>query len=623
MADHSGAGIDPPGRTVTLGISADLHDAAACVVVDGEIVAAAEEERFTRRKHEPAMPRHAIDWCLEEAGVGPGDLSRVAFHDKPFTTYERILVTHARTGPAGFRSLAPAVATWSRSKLWVRARIERILREHGHRDVPLAFAEHHLSHAAAAFLPSPFEEAAILTVDGVGEWATSSIGVGRDGSVTLSKELRFPDSVGLLYSTVTAHCGFEVNDGEYKVMGLAPYGDPRFADVIRDRVAHLADDGSIRLDQRWFAYQAGRRMGHRRLAELFDGPPRSPDEPLTQREADLAASIQVVLEDVMLAMARHAHEVTGASRLCLAGGVALNCVANARLLRDGPFEDLWIQPAAGDSGSAIGAALWAHHELDGVARTVRPDDAMSGCLLGPRYEHSEVRGWLDRIGVPYQEEVDDDTLYRTVAAALDDGRTVGWFRGRMEFGPRALGARSILADPRRPDAVTHINAAVKRREGFRPLAPAVLEESASDWFDLDRPSPYMLRTAPVAPSRFVASNGDHDATGSDAPFAERLATRRTTIPACTHVDGSARVQTVSRHRHPELWGLLRAFEDRTGCPVLLNTSFNGRNEPIVRTPGDALRCFAATDLDMVVIEGCIVRRDDLGDGSAVAGEGPS
>ena len=596
--------------SVILGISADLHDAAAAVVVDGSIIAAAEEERFTRRKHDPSMPANAVAWCLEFAGVEPGDLTGVAFHDKPFTTYERILVTHALAGPVGFRSLATAVASWSRSKLWVAARIERLLRRLGHPSPPLVFAEHHQSHAAAAFYPSPFDRAAILTFDGVGEWATSSIGRGSGNHIEIERELLFPDSVGLLYSTVTAHCGFAVNDGEYKLMGLAPYGEPRFVDVLRDRVVDIGPDGSIHLDQRWFSYGAGARMAHRRLDALL-GPPRRADEPLGQREADLAASIQRILDDIVLAMARHAHELTGEANACLAGGVALNCVSNARLLADGPFDDIWIQPAAGDDGSAIGAALWAHHQLDDRPRHPQPGDAMSGCLLGPRFDDAEIAAWLDDIGVAFERFDDIDDLTRTIAEDLAGGAIIGWFRGRMEFGPRALGNRSILADARDPEVVGRINAAVKRREGFRPLAPAVLEEYASEWFDTDRPLPYMLVTTTVRGDRRTAAD---PAQVGGAGFGEQLARRRSAIAACTHVDYSARVQTVSAERNPDFHHLISAFHRLTECPVVLNTSFNGHDEPIVRSPADALRCFLASDLDLVVLENCVVRRGDVVDG---------
>lgn len=595
--------------SVILGISADLHDAAAALVIEGRVVAAAEEERFTRRKHDPSLPRHAIEWCLRDAGIGSGDLSTVAFHDKPFTVYERFLASHARSGPRGLGTLATGIATWSRSKLWTRARIEHLLGDLGHPAPRIVFAEHHHSHAAAAFYPSPFERAAILTFDGVGEWTTSSIAVGNGNRIEMVAELEYPDSIGLLYSTITSHCGFAVNDGEYKLMGLAPYGEPRYADALRDHVVTIHDDGSVRLDQRWFAYQWGTRMGRRRLDTLLGGPPRRPDEPLTSREADLAASMQVLLEEIVLRIADHAHRTTGERDVCLAGGVALNCVANARLLRDGPFDDVWVQPAAGDDGSAIGAALWAHHQIQDRARDTSPEDGMAGCLLGPRFDPDEIAAWLEANDVEFRRFDHVDALCDVIAGDLADGAVVGWFRGRMEFGPRALGSRSILADPRRAASVERINAAVKGREGFRPFAPAVLEEQASTWFELDRPSPYMLFTAAVAPNRRrTATSADVTAA---ATFAERLTTERSEIPACTHVDHSARVQTVSRERHPDFHRLLTAFAASTGCPVLLNTSFNRRDEPIVRSPADALRCFETAGLDVLVLEDCVVRADAL------------
>jgi carbamoyltransferase len=579
-----------------LGVSADYHDAAACLVVDGELVAAAEEERFTRVKHDPSLPVHAMAWCLEAGGVAPGELDAVAFYDSPFTKLERILVTHGRVGPRGFPALARAMRSWLRSKLWVRYRLDAALGELGHPCPPVLFAEHHQSHAASAFLPSPFEEAAILTLDGVGEWTTTSIGVGEGGHVRLIEEQRFPDSLGLFYSAMTAHCGFEVNDGEYKLMGLAPYGEPRFADALRERVIRIGDDGSVALDQRWFRYRSGRRMGSPRLDDLLGGPP-CVGEP-GQREADLAASTQLVLEEAVLASARHAHRLTGSARLCLAGGVALNCVANARLLAEGPFDEVWVQPAAGDAGGAVGAALWAWHEVGGHPRAPGGRDAMAGAALGPAFATDEVAAWLAADAVPF-DRPDPARLAPAVADRLADGAVVGWFRGPMEFGPRALGHRSILADPRSPTVSTRLNAAVKGREGFRPFAPAVLAERADQWFDLAQPSPYMLFTAPV---RGVGAEGGASGQG----FADRLAAVDSPLPGCTHVDGSARVQTVDAERAGDLHALLRAFEDRTGCPVLLNTSFNRAGEPIVRTPADALRTARACGLDLLVLEGCVV-----------------
>ncbi len=620
----TGADVRSSNRSTVLGISADYHDAAAALVIDGRLVAAAEEERFTRVKHDPSLPRHAIRYCLEAGGVGPGDLDAVCFYDKPLTTYERILITHARVGPAGVRSLSKAVAAFSRSKLWVPLRIERFLRSLGHlRPVELRFAEHHQSHAASAFYPSPFERAAILTFDGVGEWATSSISWGAGHRIEQRLEQHFPDSIGLLYSALTAYCGFEVNDGEYKLMGLAPYGEPTYADVLRDRVVRIGSDGAVQLDQRWFAYRAGVRMTHPRLAQLLDGPPRHPDAPLTQREADVARSMQVVLEDIVLATARHAHQLTGERRACLAGGVALNCVANARLLEDGPFDDVWVQPAAGDAGGSVGAALWWWHQLQDNPREVVAPDGMSGCFLGPAFSHDAIAAWLDENGISYEARTDLPALCSLVAEALDEGQIVGWFRGRMEFGPRALGHRSILADPRDPAMIATINQVVKLREGFRPFAPAVLAEHAADWFETGRELPYMLFTSRVREDRRVPAivggggPGPADPDGAvpdargDGDFARRLGLANSAIPACTHLDLSARVQTVDSGRNPDFHALLSAFHERTGCPVVLNTSFNRRGEPIVRSPADALRCFTEVALDVLVLEGCVVRRRDL------------
>jgi len=590
------------GPRAILGISADYHDAAAALVVDGEIVAAASEERFSRVKHDPDLPRQAAAWCLESAGLEPGDLGGVAFYSKPLSTYERILSTHARIGPRGFPTLAKAIGTWSLRKLWVEYRIERMLASIGPGRAPVTFAEHHQSHAASAFYPSPHEHAAIITFDGVGEWTTTSIGVGSGHRIAMLEQVRFPDSLGLLYSAMTAFCGFDVNDGEYKLMGLAPYGTPRFADVLREQVVQIDPHGSFQLDQRWFDYQAGARMTRRRLADLLDGPPRDRSAEVTDREADLAASVQVVLEEAVLRVAERAQRSTEATAVCLAGGVALNCVANRRLIEDGPFADVWIQPAAGDDGAAIGAALWAWHQIDEQPRRVADHgDGMRGSFLGPSFTHDEVVAWLDQNGLAYDVPVD---LHAVVAAALSAGRTVGWFSGAMEFGPRALGHRSILADPRDASAVARINAGVKERESFRPFAPAVLAEHAASWFVLDRPSPYMLVTAEVHPDRRLATaDADRAPTAS---MAERLAAIRSEIPACTHVDGSARVQTVDAVTNPEFHRLLTAFHVETGCPVLLNTSFNRAGEPIVRSPADAHRCFVAAGLDLLVIEGCVI-----------------
>lgn len=587
-----------------LGLSFDYHDAAAALVIDGEPVAAAAEERFSRRKHDPELPRGAVRWALDAAELTPDDLTAVAFYSKPLATYERVLAMNALAGPAGVRSLGRAVSIWSRSKLWVGYRIECLLQELGATRRPrVVHCEHHLSHAWSAFVGSPFDEAAVLTFDGVGEWTTTSIGHGRGGEVRLLAEQRFPDSLGLLYSTVTAQCGFDVNDGEYKLMGLAPYGRPTFVDAIRS-VARPAQDGSLRLDMRCFGFPAGRRMGSRRLDELLDGPPREPGAPIGRREADLAASMQVVLEDVVLSVARRAHELTGARSACLAGGVALNCVANARLAAEGPFEQIWVQPAAGDDGGALGAAWWACHQLDGVPRTAS-SRTMRGAALGPRFSGDEIARWLASRGVVHERAGARSELWARVARELADGATVGWFQGAMEFGPRALGHRSILADPRRVDMAQVLNTRVKGREGFRPFAPAVMAEHAADWFELEHPAPFMTLTAKVRDaSPRVLDEDEWPQLG------EVLAERRSQLPACTHLDGSARVQTVAAGDHPELHALLGAFDELTGCPVLLNTSFNAAGEPIVCTPADALDCFERTGVDLLVLEDCLVRRAD-------------
>lgn len=595
-------------RTAVLGISADFHDAAAALVIDGEPVAAAEEERFSRRKHDPSLPAEAMRFCLDEGGVGPGDLTAVVFHEKPISTYERILATHARVGPGGWRQLVPAVSTWSRRKLWIARRVDRRLRQLGHTSPPrLQYCEHHHSHAAAAFFASPFDEAAVLTIDGVGEWATSSLAHGRDSGIRPLCEQRFPDSVGLLYSAFTTFCGFDANDGESKLMGLAPYGTPRHLNRIFDTLVHLADDGSIRLDQRWFGFRRGASMFTDDWDELFPGGRRGPGQPVNQLHADVAASAQAALEEIVLRMAVHAARLTGSANLALAGGVALNCAANGRLLRDGPFERIWVQPAAGDAGSALGAALWLCHQELGLGRSARSNghDAMAGAFLGPSHAPTEIGEWLSENGIPHEQVNDADLLAGVVAEELAAGAIVGWLQGRMEFGPRALGHRSILADPRDPSMVARINEMVKRREGFRPFAPAVLAERAADWFDLDRDLPYMLVTVPVRGASPV-SPGDPDQS-----LADRLADIRSPLPAVTHVDGSARVQTVDAATNPEMARLLRAFDHLTGCPVLLNTSFNRGGEPIVSSPADAWRTFLAGGLDLLVLEHHVIRRQHL------------
>jgi carbamoyltransferase len=591
-----------------LGLSAFYHDSAAALLADGVVVAAAQEERFTRVKGDATFPAHAAAYCLREAGITVDDLACVAFYDKPLLKFERILETYLAIAPRGFRSFRRAGPLWAKEKLFTDRDLRRALGALAGRDELYAgdvlYAEHHESHAASAFYPSPFEEAAVLTIDGVGEWATASIGVGRGASLDLLKEQRWPDSLGLLYSAFTYYLGFRVNSGEYKVMGLAPYGEPRYADAILDHLVALRDDGSFTLDQRYFDYLGGLTMTGPAFDALFGGPPRAPESPLEQRHMDLARSVQLVCEEIVLRMARTAHRETGCRDLCMAGGVALNCVANARVLREGPFARLWIQPAAGDAGGALGAAQLAWHRTLDAPRIVArggdgaPRDAMRGAYLGPAYDDAAIARALTELGAAYVR-VDADALPDRVAALLAGGSVVGWFQGRMEFGPRALGARSILGDPRDPTMQSRMNRKTKFREGFRPFAPSVLAERAAEWFELDVPSPYMLLVAPVHASRRLAP--DDAAHARAAQGLARLGDPRSTIPAVTHVDHSARVQTVHAETNPAFHALLRAFEARTGCPVLVNTSFNVRGEPIVCTPADAYRCFMRTDIDHLVL----------------------
>jgi carbamoyltransferase len=583
-----------------LGISAFYHDSAACLVVDGAIVAAAQEERFTRRKHDPDFPAHAIAYCLREGGLASADeLDFVAFYDKPIVKFERLLETYFHYAPQGFASFAKAMPLWLKKKLWMRGEIRRSLGYHG----KILFLEHHESHAASAFLPSPFERAAILTTDGVGEWATASVGIGDGNKIRILKEIHFPHSLGLLYSAFTYFTGFKVNSGEYKLMGLAPYGDPRFADLIRSELIDLRPDGSFRLNLAYFDYAAGLRMTGERFARLFGGPPRRPESQLTLREMDLAASIQVVTEEAMLHMARHAREATGCEDLVLAGGVALNCVANGKILREGIFRRIWIQPAAGDAGGALGAALFVHHELLGGPRT--PDgvrDVQKASLLGPSYSDDEIERFIAEKGIDADRMSDAEALTDRVAGSLADEKVVGWFQGRMEFGPRALGSRSILGDPRSRAMQTTMNLKIKFRESFRPFAPSVIVERCPDWFELDAPSPYMLLVAGVHPSRRIA------AEESGLSGLERLKVARSTIPAVTHVDGSARIQTVAREDNPLYHRLIERFGEKTGCPLLVNTSFNVRGEPIVCTPEDAWRCFTRTNMDLLVLGSFVIAR---------------
>ena len=573
-----------------LGISAFYHDSAACLVRDGEIVAAAQEERFSRKKHDAGFPRNAIDYCLREAGLADSSqLDLVAFYEKPFLKFERLLSTYLACAPRGLRSFCKAMPVWMKEKIWLKANLRDQLRYDG----PLIFPEHHESHAASAFFPSPFERAAILTIDGVGEWTTTSGGKGEGNRIELLEEIRFPHSLGLLYSAFTYYLGFRVNSGEYKVMGLAPYGEPKFRDLILSELVDLKPDGSFRLNLRYFDFVAGLTMTNSAFDRLFGGPPRTAESELTQRHVDIARSLQVVTEEVMLRMARHAHELTGERNLCLAGGVALNCVGNGRILREGPFEKIWIQPAAGDAGGALGAALLGWHHYREQPRVARANsDAQRGSFLGPAYD---AASFVRRENIS-ATELSDDALPGRVASLLEEGRVVGWFQGRMEFGPRALGNRSILGDPRRSDMQEKLNIKIKFRESFRPFAPAVMEERASDCFQLTEPSPYMLLVAPVQETLRVNGEAEQPAT-----MLARLKQRRSTLPAITHVDYSARVQTVSASDNPEFHNLLGAFERRTGCPVLVNTSFNVRGEPPVCTPEDAWRCFLKTEMDYLVL----------------------
>ena len=598
--------------TVILGLSAYYHDSAAALVVDGEILAAAQEERFTRKKHDPEFPGHAVQYCLREAGLDLDQLDYVAFYDKPLAKFDRLLETYLAYAPVGLRSFSMALPLWLKQKLHLR----RTIRKHlGGSKAPLLFMDHHESHAASAFFPSPFEEAAILTLDGVGEWSTTTYGVGTGHTLQLSHHLTFPHSLGLLYSAFTYYCGFKVNSGEYKLMGLAPYGRPVYADRIREHVIDVRPDGSFSLNMDYFNYCQGLTMTSRPFHDLFNGAPRSPESPIEQRHMDLAASIQHVTEDVILRMARYVHDQTGMGHLVLAGGVALNCVANGRLLREGPFDDVWVQPAAGDAGGALGAALFVWHQLLDNPRIVTDQDRQSGSLLGPRFSSEAVGTFLESRGHPSQRSEEESDLLSRVVDALEAGKIVGWFQDRMEFGPRALGARSILGDPRSPRTQTTMNLKIKFRESFRPFAPAVLKERAHEWFDLDpkHESPYMLLVTPVAEGqRLALDERDRRTMQTDPDLRRRVNVPRSTVPAITHLDYSARVQTVDRERNPRFHALLEAFYQRTGCPLVVNTSFNVRGEPIVCSLDDAYRCFLATEMDLLVLEDHIIDKRDVG-----------
>ena len=586
-----------------LGISAFYHDSAAALVCDGDIIAAAQEERFTRKRHDERFPENAVRYCLEAAGVSARELDGVVFYEKPLLKFERLLETYVAFAPRGLLSFFRAMPPWLQQKLHLPREIDNGLG----RDYrgPIYFARHHESHAASAFFPSPFEDAAILTLDGVGEWTTTSWGVGRGNKIELREEIRFPHSLGLLYSAFTYYAGFRVNSGEYKLMGLAPYGTPVFAPLIREHLIEVRDDGSYRLDMRYFNYCRGLTMTNARFHHLFGGPPRKPDAPLTQRDMDLAASIQVVIEEVILNTARHVHAKTGLKYLCLAGGVALNCVANGKLLREGPFENLWIQPAAGDAGGALGAALYGWYQILGNQRTPQPRDTQHGSYLGPQFDEAETRAQLDKLGAVYRHYYSEGELTAAVAEELAKGKIVGHFAGRAEFGPRALGHRSILGDPRDPEMQSRMNLAVKFRESFRPFAPSIIEGKQSDYFELEADSPYMLLVANVRESRRRKLTSEQEKlTGID-----KLKVPRSELPAITHVDYSARVQTVGADRSPRFHAILETFEKHTGCPMLLNTSLNVRGEPMVNTPEDAYRCFMTTGMDVLVAGNFLLQKN--------------
>jgi carbamoyltransferase len=589
------------GRCV-LGISAFYHDSAACLLRDGEILAAAQEERFTRKKGDDSFPSRSVEFCLARAGITVDELEAVVFYDKPLLKFERILETYLGVAPRGFSSFMKAGPLWLKEKLYTDRAIRDAL---GDFKGKVLYAEHHESHAASAFYPSPFEEAAILTIDGVGEWATASMGVGRGNTIELTRELQWPDSLGLLYSAFTYHTGFKVNSGEYKVMGLAPYGKPKYVDRIYQHLIDLKDDGSFRLDQRYFNYLSGLTMTSPAFDELFDGPPRVPESPLTQREMDLARSVQDVCEEIVLRMVKAAHAETGMDALCLAGGVALNAVANGRVTRESPFKRVWIQPAAGDAGGALGAAMLAWHRYFDAPRAVESMDTMQAAQLGPDFSDEQIAAELDAAGASYMK-LDTSEVVTRSAALLASRQVIGWFQGRMEFGPRALGARSILADPRSPRMQSLINLKVKFREGFRPFAPSVLEERAGEYFDVGDESPYMLIVAPVREERRLPMpETDGELWGIDL-----LNVPRSDIPAVTHLDYSARLQTVSAVRTPLYHALISEFDRLTGCPLVVNTSFNVRGEPIVCTPSDAYRCFMRTHLDHLVIGPFMLAKTD-------------
>lgn len=576
-----------------LGISAYYHDSAACLVKDGEIIAAAQEERFTRIKHDHSFPTNAIKYCLKAAGISGADLDYVSFYDKPFLKFERILETYLAYAPIGIQSFLKAMPLWVKKKIWIKELIRDKINYSG----KIIFPEHHESHAAAAFFPSPFSEAAFITMDGVGEWATSSFGIGKDNQVELWADIQFPHSIGLLYSTFTYYTGFKVNSGEYKVMGLAPYGKPKYKDLICEHLIDIKDDGSFKMNMDYFNYSAGLTMTNSKFHQLFGGPPRKPESELTQKEMDLARSVQEVTEEVMLKMAKHVKEETGMKYLCLAGGVALNCVANGKLLRSGLFEDIWIQPAAGDAGGAVGSALFTWYQyLDNQRKADNKSDFMKGAYLGPEFDNSKIEKFLTKNGYPYQTITDED-LPEKIADLIVEENVIGWFQGRMEFGPRALGSRTIIGDARSPEMQKKMNLKIKYRESFRPFAPSIRAENISEYFEIDRESPYMLLVANVQKDKQLEMSAEQNSYfGLD-----KLNVVRSNVPAITHVDYSARIQSVNGKTNPRYHAMLTKFNDKYGCPVIVNTSFNVRGEPIVCTPQDAYLCFMRTEMDYLIM----------------------
>lgn len=593
-----------------LGISAFYHDSAACLLKDGVIIAAAQEERFTRKKHDPGFPHEAIKYCLQEAGITGKDVDNVVFYEKPFVKFERLLETYLAFAPKGFKSFRTSMPVWIKEKLFQKSMLTKELEATLGKDVKwrdrILFSEHHLSHAASAYYPSPFESAAVLTLDGVGEWTTTSLAIGKGKDLKVLREIHFPHSLGLLYSAFTYYTGFKVNSGEYKVMGLAPYGEPKYADLIRENLILVAEDGSFQLDMSYFDYATGLTMTNKKFDDLFGGPPRTSETELTQREMDLAASVQKVTEDIVIEIARGIAQETGEKNLCLAGGVALNCVANGILLRENIFENIWIQPAAGDAGGALGAALAVWYQDHATERKLSNDrDAMRGAYLGPEFKDTEIENELLACGAKFHK-MDDDGLIESVASALADEKAIGWMQGRMEFGPRALGGRSIIADPRSPVMQKQLNLKVKYRESFRPFAPSVLREHVGEWFEHDSDSPYMLLVADVQESKRRKMTAEEDALFG----IEKLNVPRSSVPAITHVDYSARIQTVHEDTNPRYHAVISKFYDKTGCPLVVNTSFNVRGEPIICTPTDAFKCFMGTELDVLAVGNYFLVKDE-------------